>query len=69
MTAIGVLVIGGIGYGFFGAAPNLSQSEHHKTAKSSEDCLVCHERSTEKAPIMPHRSNEYCGFCHRPQKT
>jgi hypothetical protein len=66
MTLIGVFVIGGLGYSFLGAAPDLSNSEFHKNTASVETCLKCHVRAENKAPIMPHRQMGSCIFCHSP---
>lgn len=64
MTIIGVMTVGGILIAFFNAAPKLSQTEDHATARVPTDCLQCHMVKIENAPIMPHRPMEYCGFCH-----
>jgi hypothetical protein len=65
MALIGVVVIGGIGYGFMGAAPNLNNSDYHVNTTTSQECLQCHERNVENTPIMPHRPMGSCTFCHR----
>jgi hypothetical protein len=66
MSLIGVVVIGGLGYSFMGAAPKLNDSEYHKSPSSTESCLQCHVQNVDKAPIMPHRPMGSCTFCHRP---
>lgn len=66
MTLIGVVVIGGLGYSFLGAAPKLNDAEYHKNPSSAEPCLQCHVLNVDKAPIMPHRPMGSCTFCHRP---
>jgi hypothetical protein len=66
MTLIGVVVIGGLGYSFLGAAPKLSNQEFHKNTSSVETCLTCHVQATEEIPIMPHRPMGTCTFCHKP---
>ncbi|MCH8312854.1 MAG: hypothetical protein IID17_07710 [Nitrospinae bacterium] len=66
MTLIGVVVIGGLGYSFLGAAPNLSNSKFHINTSSVETCLKCHVQGEMDAPIMPHRAMGSCTFCHRP---
>lgn len=67
MTLIGVVVIGGLGYSFMGAAPNLSNRDFHQNTSSVETCLNCHVQATEEIPIMPHRQMGSCTFCHRPE--
>jgi len=64
---IGLLLVGGIGYGFIGAAPRLSQTEFH-IGKQVPQCLHCHTQNVENAPIMPHRPMTTCTFCHSPQE-
>jgi hypothetical protein len=66
MTLIGVVVVGGLGYSFLGAAPGLSNTEFHKNTSSVETCLKCHVQGAMNAPIMPHRPMGSCTFCHRP---
>ncbi len=66
MTLIGVVVVGGLGYSFLGAAPKLSDTDFHKDTSSVETCLKCHVHAETKAPIMPHRQMGSCTFCHRP---
>jgi len=66
MTLIGVVVIGGLGYSFLGAAPELSNKEFHKNTSSVETCLRCHVQAMNEAPIMPHRQMGTCTFCHHP---
>ncbi len=67
MTLIGVVVIGGLGYSFLGAAPRLSNAEFHKDTSSVEACVACHVQAESNAPIMPHRQMGTCTFCHRPE--
>ncbi len=68
MTLIGVVVIGGLGYSFIVAAPNLNDAPHHTASQPVEKCLACHVQTIDTAPIMPHRPMGSCTFCHRPQK-
>ncbi len=64
-TAVaGILLVGGMAYGFLGAAPNLGKTDYHLRANGAPECLQCHERNVEKAPIMPHRPMGSCTFCH-----
>jgi hypothetical protein len=66
MTLIGVVVVGGLGYSFLGAAPELSNTEYHKNTASVEACLKCHVQAESNTPIMPHRQMGSCTFCHNP---
>lgn len=66
MAVIGVLVIGGIGYAFFGAAPVMTAAEYHKESTPVAECLDCHVRQADQNPIMPHRPADGCTFCHNP---
>ena len=68
MTLIGVVVIGGLGYSFIGAAPDLSSQPHHAGPPAVEACLGCHVQNIENTPIMPHRPMGSCTFCHSPEK-
>lgn len=68
LAILGVLLIGGIVYGFIGAAPNLSSGEQHRTAVAPAGCLECHMGKSKDIPIIPHRSFDSCRFCHRPKK-
>lgn len=68
LAVLGFLLVGGIVYGFIGAAPNLSSGEQHRTAVAPVDCLGCHMGKAEDIPIMPHRTFDSCRFCHRPKK-
>ncbi len=50
MTLIGVVVIGGLGYSFIGAAPNLNDAEYHSGSPPAEKCMACHVQNIETAP-------------------
>mgnify|MGYP001497984461 CR=1 len=64
MTAIGVLVIGGLIFAFIEAAPPLPLTNIHVNAQQPNDCLACHVNNIENNPIMPHRPMESCVSCH-----
>lgn len=66
MTALGLVVIIIIVYGFFGAAPNMSRQPFHKKSDPMEECLDCHMINVKSAPIMPHRVMDACMMCHQP---
>ncbi|MCH8207446.1 MAG: hypothetical protein IIA62_00055 [Nitrospinae bacterium] len=68
MAALGLVVIIAIVYGFFGAAPNLSQHPFHNKSDPMEKCLDCHMINVKSAPIMPHRVMDFCTTCHKPQE-
>ena len=68
LTIIAIMTVGIILVSFFNAAPKLSQSKVHLTAEVPKDCLQCHMIKIENAPVMPHRSMKYCGFCHYKKK-
>ena len=66
MAVMGVLVMGGLGYGLVSSAPNISKAVHHAGPPPKEQCVICHVQKIANTPIMPHRPMGTCTFCHKP---
>ena len=63
LLACGGLMLIGLLWAFFSAAPALSAIPQHAGDLSREACLACHARGI-NGPMMPHRDWGRCGFCH-----
>ncbi len=66
LAVLGLIFLGLIGYAFLGSAPDMTRGTYHTKDTPTQECLECHVRQVEKAPIMPHRPMGTCTLCHSP---